>query len=88
MTEQQKHLKQVIDQQKEIAAEVRDLNAQIEFKKEILFKLQGVIEYLTQLGVKLAEEDSESPTQQYTQENPNNTVETIENPLLNRTANI
>lgn len=81
MTDSQNHLKQVIDQQKQVAAEIRDLNAQIEFKKEILFKLQGVIEYLTQLGVKLPEESEEGPSE--FQENPNNTVETIRDPLLN-----
>lgn len=82
MTDSQNHLKQVIEQQKQVATEIRDLNAQIDFKKEILFKLQGVIEYLTQLGVKLPEESEEiSPNPE---ENPNNTVETIRDPLLNR----
>lgn len=82
MTDSQKHLKQVIEQQKQVATEIRDLNAQIDFKKEILFKLQGVIEYLTQLGVKLPEESEEISLNP--EENPNNTVETIRDPLLNR----
>lgn len=60
MTEQQNHLKTVIDQQKALIAEVNELNTTVSIKKEKIFKLQGIAEYLTGLGVTLPEESKES----------------------------
>ena len=66
MTEQQTHLRQVIEQQQQLVAEINTLNNQVATKKEIVLKLQGVIEYLQQTGVVLPtaeepEEPEESP---------------------------
>ncbi len=48
MTEKQQHLQQVLAQQKQVIAEINDLNSQITTKREVALKLQGVIEYLQQ----------------------------------------
>jgi len=59
MTEQQKHLQSVIQQGQELATEINKLNTQIQEKRAMLTKLQGVAEYLDQIGVKLPEEGAE-----------------------------
>ncbi len=56
MTEQQEHLAQVVEQQKQIINDINNLNGQLNSKKENLYKLQGIIEYLEQIGVTLPEE--------------------------------
>ena len=48
MTEKQQHLQQILEQQKQVIAEINDLNSQIVTKREVALKLQGVIEYLQQ----------------------------------------
>ena len=53
MTEQQTHLQQVIGQQQQLVAEINTLNNQVATKREIVLKLQGVVEYLQQTGVVL-----------------------------------
>jgi len=59
MTEQQQHLQSVIQQGQELAEEINKLNEQIANKRALLTKLQGVAEYLDQIGVKLPEEGAE-----------------------------
>ena len=61
LTEQQGHLSSILSQQKELANEINQLQAQITNKKELFQKTQGVVEYLTQVGVKLPEEET-APT--------------------------
>ena len=58
LTEQQGHLSSILQQQKELANEINQLQAQITNKKELFNKTQGVVEYLTQVGVKLPEEET------------------------------
>ena len=53
MTEQQDHLKNLLNQQKDLAKEVQLLQDQIEAKRQTFFKVQGAIEYLNQTGVEL-----------------------------------
>jgi peptidoglycan hydrolase CwlO-like protein len=53
VTEQQEHLKNLLNQQKDLAKEVEQLQAQIESKRQTFFKVQGAIEYLNQTGVEL-----------------------------------
>ena len=53
MTEQQDHLKNLLNQQKDLAKEVQLLQEQIEAKRQTFFKVQGAIEYLNQTGVEL-----------------------------------
>ena len=59
MTEQQQHLQSVIQQGQELAEEINKLNEQVANKRAMLTKLQGVAEYLDQIGVKLPEEGAE-----------------------------
>ena len=57
LTEQQNHLKQVVEQQKSLVAEIQSLNNQVENKRNMATKLQGIAEYLDGLGVKLPTEE-------------------------------
>ena len=59
MTDQENHLKQVLTQQKTLVDEINTLNNQITSKSEMAVKLQGIAEYLDQLGVKVPEETEE-----------------------------
>ena len=55
MTEQQEHLKNLLEQR-------NTLEQQINQNKELFWKVQGAIEYLTQVGVTLPEpEATEEP---------------------------
>lgn len=54
MTEQQEHLQQAIQKQKELIAEVNELNTVLSDKRETIIKYQGIIEYLTSTGVTLS----------------------------------
>jgi len=56
-TEQQNHLKQVVDQSQGLVAEINQLEGQAKQKREMLLKLQGIIEYLQQTGVELPKEE-------------------------------
>ena len=60
MTDQENHLKQVLTQQKTLVDEINALNSQITSKREMAVKLQGIAEYLDQLGVKLPKEEEEA----------------------------
>ena len=64
LTEQQTHLKSVIEQQQTISQEVQQLNAALESKKSMYTKLQGVREYLEQTGVTLPEPEAEAPAEE------------------------
>mgnify|MGYP001263085474 FL=1 len=61
LNEQQNHLAQVLQQQQTLVQEINELNSQVENKKQMALKLQGVAEYLDQIGVKLPEPET-SPT--------------------------
>ena len=69
LTEQQGHLSSILNQQKDLANEINQLNAQLNSKKELFNKTQGVVEYLSTIGVKLpepeapAEETTSAPTE-------------------------
>ena len=58
LTEQQKHLQSVNEQQKTLSQEVQQLNATLESKRAMFTKLQGVREYLEQTGVTLPEAEA------------------------------
>jgi prefoldin subunit 5 len=55
MTEQQEHLSNLLQQRQTLSQELESLQGQVNVKREVFFKVQGVIEYLTQLGVVLSE---------------------------------
>ena len=61
LTEQQGHLKSVIEQQQSLSQEVQQLNAALENKRAMFTKLQGVREYLEQTGVELPKEEAVEP---------------------------
>ena len=63
LSEQQGHLASILSQQKDLANEINQLNAQLTSKKELFNKTQGVVEYLNTIGVKLPEE-SEVPAEE------------------------
>ncbi len=67
MTDAQTHLKSAIEQRDNIIKEISELNKQINSKRELGLKVQGIIEYLEQTGVKLPEETpapvEEAPTE-------------------------
>ena len=56
-TEQQSHLKQVVEQSNTLVNEINQLEGQAKSKREMLLKLQGIIEYLQQTGVELPKEE-------------------------------
>ena len=60
LTEQQTHLKAVIEQQQTLSQEVQQLNAALDSKRSMFTKLQGVREYLEQTGVTLPEPEPEA----------------------------
>lgn len=59
LTEQQKHLQDIIRQQTNISQEVQQLSNTLDKKKSLFTKLQGAREYLEQIGVNLPEVDVE-----------------------------
>ncbi len=71
MTDQENHLKQVLTQQKALVDEINALNSQITSKREMAVKLQGIAEYLDQIGVKL-------PTEEEAEAAPEATPEVVE----------
>ena len=60
----QVHLDSAIEQQKQLLNEIQDLNTQLSTKKEIVLKVQGVIEYLQQV----VSSDEPAPTEVVTPE--------------------
>ena len=68
MTDQQNHLKQVLEQQKTLVAEINELNSAVESKKSMALKLQGVLEYLQQLGIELPKEEEVPAAEEATAE--------------------
>ena len=61
LTEQQKHLQSVLEQQQTLIAEINTLEAQVRSKREMAVKLQGIAEYLNGIGVKLPEPEKAAP---------------------------
>ena len=57
MTDQEQHLYNVTEQQKTLIEEMQSLERDLNQKREVAIKLQGVIEYLTQLGVTIPEKE-------------------------------
>jgi prefoldin subunit 5 len=55
MTEQQEHLANLLQQRQTLSQELESLQGQASAKRELFLKVQGVIEYLTQIGVVLPE---------------------------------
>lgn len=60
MTEQQQHLQSALQQREALTQEIQNLNGLAGEKREMIFKLQGIIEYLQQIGVTLPEAEAEA----------------------------
>ena len=58
LTEQQIHLKSVIEQQQQLSQEAQQLNVAIQNNNAMFTKLQGVREYLEQTGVTLPQPEA------------------------------
>jgi len=67
-TEQQNHLKSVVEQSNTLVNEINQLEGQAKSKREMLLKLQGIIEYLQQTGVELPKEEEATETEVETPE--------------------
>ena len=59
-SQHQLHLDSAIEQQKQLLNEIQELQTQISNKKEIILKVQGVIEYLQQVTAEPVVESKES----------------------------
>ena len=66
LTEQQQHLQNVVSQQNQLVAEINDLNAQADAKRQQAIKLQGIMEYLNEMGVSLPQPEDVSPVEEDT----------------------
>ena len=62
LTEQQKHLQSVLEQQQTLVSEINTLESQARSKREMAVKLQGIVEYLGGIGVELPKEDATPET--------------------------
>ena len=60
LTEQQKHLQSVLEQQQTLVSEINTLESQARTKREMAVKLQGIVEYLGGIGVELPKEEEAS----------------------------
>tara|TARA_B100000963_G_C22542804_1_gene633002 strand:+ start:142 stop:372 length:231 start_codon:yes stop_codon:yes gene_type:complete len=61
LTDQQKHLQSVLEQQQTLVAEINTLDAQARQKREMAVKLQGIVEYLGGIGVELPTQEEPTP---------------------------
>jgi prefoldin subunit 5 len=60
MTEQQQHLANLLEQRDALRSDLEKLQETTGNRRELFFKVQGAIEYLTQIGVELPEPESEA----------------------------
>ena len=70
LTDHQTHLKSVTEQANGLINEIQGLETQAKNKRDMLLKLQGIIEYLQQTGVELPKEVPAPPEVPTTDEEP------------------
>ena len=58
VTDNQTHLKSVTEQAQGLVNEINQLEGQAKSKRDMLLKLQGIIEYLQQTGVEMPTEEA------------------------------
>ena len=63
MTEQQEHLVNLLQQKTALQGELEQLQNTAGSKRELYWKVQGAIEYLTQIGVTLPEPEETETTE-------------------------
>ena len=61
VTDHQNHLKSVTEQAQGLVNEINQLEGQAKSKRDMLLKLQGIIEYLQQTGVEMPKEEATEP---------------------------
>lgn len=59
MTEQQEHLKNLLEQRANLVKNIESLQSKIDSDRQTYFKVQGAIEYLTTTGVELPEPENQ-----------------------------
>ena len=70
LTDHQTHLKSVTEQAQGLINEIQELESQAKSKRDMLLKLQGIIEYLQQTGVELPKEEPSPPQPPVADEEP------------------
>ena len=70
LTDHQTHLKSVTEQAQGLITEIQNLEAQAKSKRDMLLKLQGIIEYLQKTGVELPKEVPAPPELPVTETEP------------------
>ena len=60
MTEQQQHLANLVEQRDALRTDLDKLQESMGNRRELFLKVQGAIEYLTQTGVALPQEEPEA----------------------------
>jgi len=70
LTDHQTHLKSVTEQAQGLINEIQELEAQAKNKRDMLLKLQGIIEYLQQTGVEIPKEVPAPPQPPVADEEP------------------
>ena len=70
LTDHQTHLKSVTEQAQGLITEIQNLETQAKNKRDMLLKLQGIIEYLQQTGVELPKEVPAPPQPPVADEEP------------------
>ena len=70
LTDHQTHLKSVTEQANGLVNEIQGLESQAKNKRDMLLKLQGIIEYLQQTGVELPKETPAPPEPPATDSEP------------------
>ena len=61
LTEQQRHLQSVLEQQQTLVSEINTLEVKARQKREMAVKLQGIVEYLGGIGVELPKQEELTP---------------------------
>ena len=70
LTDHQTHLKSVTEQAQGLITEIQNLETQAKNKRDMLLKLQGIIEYLQQTGVEMPKEVPAPPQPPVADEEP------------------
>ena len=63
LSEQQSHLKNLLDQRATLIAEINELNSTAAAKRELVLRALGAIEYLQQIGVELPAPEGAAPVE-------------------------
>ena len=58
LTDQQKHYKQIKEQQDEVITRHTKATAEVNECRDLIMKLQGALDYLEQIGVNVEEDDT------------------------------